>query len=67
MDIIPSSSSIGINSNHFESIIDKWLDHDSDSEVNTNGNEILESEYDANSEILNNDLIYTNGIIEDSI
>jgi len=51
---VPSKSSVPINSNDFEAIIDQWLDCESDVDIG-NSEIVIESEHDTNSEISDSD------------
>lgn len=54
-----------VNSNDFEETIEKWLDYESDVDIDNN-DIVIESEHDTNSEISNSDTNSEHGDSEDT-
>lgn len=62
---VPSKSSVPVNANDFEEIIDQWLDCESDVDIG-NSEIVIESEHDTNSEISDSDTNSEDGDSEDT-
>lgn len=53
---VPSSISVEVNSNNFQTMIDEWLDYDSDVSYRCRWHIVLKNEHDINSEISDSDV-----------
>lgn len=62
---VPSKSSVPVNSNDFEALIDQWLDCESDVDID-NSDIVIESEHDTNSEISDSDTNSEDGDSEET-
>lgn len=60
---VPSKSSVPVNSNNFEAIIDQWLKCENDADIDDSE---IESEHDTNSEISDSHTNSEDGDSEDA-